>query len=338
MSVHVLRPGLLTTVQDAGRFGFASLGIGRAGAMDDVALRLANALVGNTAQAAGLEITLLGPRLRFDEDAVIALTGADIEANVDGQPVPAWRPVALCAGSELDLGRMPGGARSYLAVAGGINTLPGLGSRSVDLHGGIGGRVLHTGDSFDIANRTREASRFLDRHIKSGSDTVQAQLRVSTAHWSLDPQPWTDTRERPIRVVTGSHFAHLDDASKRTLFNAPFRIGKDSNRVGYRLQGTALAVREPLELISEGVVPGTVQLPPGGDPIVLMAEAPTCGGYPRIAQVIALDRPRLAQRRPGDVVRFEQIGLQQAQSGYLEREQALVRLEHNIRSRLLEEQ
>ncbi len=331
MNIHVLRPGLLSTVQDTGRTGFTALGVGCSGAMDSVALRLANALVGNDEDAAALEVTLLGPRLRFDADSLVALTGAGIEARVDGEPVLTWRPLILRAGSELDLGRIPVGARSYLAIAGGIDTPRVLGSRSCDLHGGIGGRLLESDDRLNLASPSRDAAAFMSRQT---DDHAGSNKRLLSANWSLNPRPWFDPHARPLRVLTGSHFDRLEANSQRMLFGADFRIGTDSNRVGYRLQGTGLKLRKPLELASEGVVPGTMQLPPSGDPIVLMTEAPTCGGYPRIAQVVAIDLPRLGQQRPGASIRFERTSLERAQSGYLERERVLARLMKTIQRRL----
>ena len=322
MSIRVLAPGMLTTVQDGGRYGNAALGVGCAGAMDTNALRLANLLVDNAENAAALEITLRGPRLRFEHDTLIAITGADIETHCAGRPVPAWRPVVLPAGSELAFGGMSRGARSYLAVGGGIEIASVLGSSSTDVNAGLGGRVLKTDDVLAIA-APRKGHR--------------APRRVAATDWSLDPRPWFDPDpQTPIRVVAGSHFPQLNTASQRALFATAFRIDADSNRVGYRLRGATLALREPLELVSAGVVPGTVQLPPGGDPIVPMAEAPTCGGYPRIAQVIAIDLPRLAQRPPGATVAFAETSLEDAQTRYLERERALARIAHLVAERLRE--
>ena len=290
--------------------------------MDTVALRLANLLVGNLQNAAALEITLRGPRLRFQQDAVIAITGADIQAHCAGVPIPEWRPLMLYAGSELVFGGMSRGTRSYLAVAGGIDVAAVLGSRSTDVNAGLGGCVLAADDVLAIA---------------APRDDVDKQRRVVAADWSLDPRPWFDPDpQTPIRVVAASHFPQLDSASQRALFATAFRIDADSNRVGYRLRGATLVRRDPLELVSAGVVPGTVQLPPGGDPIVLMAEAPTCGGYPRIAQVIAVDLARLAQRRPGNVVAFAETSLEEAQTRYLERERALARIGHLVAERLHE--
>jgi len=332
VSVRVLAPGLLTTVQDGGRRGHSAIGVGSAGPMDSVSLRLANLLVGNAHDAAALEITLRGPRLRFEHDALIAITGADIEAACGGQPVATWRPVALRAGSEVVFGGTTRGARSYVAWSGGIGQPQVLGSRSADINSGIGahaGRALAPGDVLPAGGGV-DVTPALLRRITAGQP-------VARAAWSLDPQPWLDLDFRqPVCAIAGAHFGALDAASQRAVFAADFRVGAESNRVGFRLGGTKLALREPLELVSEGVVPGTVQLPPGGDPIILMAEAPTCGGYPRVAQVIAVDLPLIAQRRPGDSLRLTEISLADAQTRYLERERALARLAGDIRQRLAE--
>jgi len=310
MSVEVLKPGLLTTIQDRGRFGCAMLGVGRAGPMDDVAMRLANALVGNTLEAPVLEITLVGPRLRFHLPATIALTGAEF-------PLASWQPMRFEAGDVLDVGIAHRGARGYLAIAGGWAVEPTLGSASTDVNAGIGGRPLREGDR--IATH------------------ANAHATVRDARWSLDPRPWFDAdATHAIRAVRGTHFDVLDAASRDALFTRTFRIGKDSNRVGFRLEGPPLSLSAPLELVSEPLAAGTLQLPPGGQPIALMAEHPTIGGYPRIGHVAAVDVARLAQRRPGETVHFAQIDLDGAQTRYLERERALARLIETIHERLLQ--
>jgi len=328
MSIVVLAPGMLTTVQDGGRAGHAALGVGGAGAMDPVALRLANILVGNVENAAVLEITLRGPRLRFEADTVVAFTGAELDVHCDGSALPRWCPIALRAGSEIVCGGMRRGARSYLAVAAGIEIEPLLDSRSTDINAGIGAALV-AGDTLACApaRSTFAPMRELRR--------VEASFVV--AKWALDSAPWFDaSAQHPLHVLRGAHFAQLDSASQQALFAREFRIGADSNRVGYRFEGVALALREALELVSEGVVPGTLQLPSGGAPIALMAEAPTNGGYPRIAQIVSVDLPHLAQRRPGDTVRFAEISLTEAQTRYLQRERALAALARNVAERLHE--
>jgi len=336
MSIRVLSAGWLTSVQDSGRSGHAAIGVGHAGAMDDVALRLANALVGNAENAAALEITLRGPRLRFDSDALVALTGAVIEARCATQEIPPWRPVWIPAGSELDLGGMRRGARSYLAIAGGIAVAPALGSRSTDINaalGPFGGRGLAAGDDVPIGDERLGFSWSALGARPSGDGA--GRDGIAAAHWSLDPQAWFDARgDLPVALARGSHFESLDASSRRALFARELRIGNESNRVGYRLEGVKLRLDAPLELISEGVVPGTMQLPPNGNPIVLMAEAPTTGGYPRIGMVATVDLPRLAQRRPGDHVRFVETSLAEAQTRYLQRERALAALIQTITERL----
>jgi biotin-dependent carboxylase-like uncharacterized protein len=314
VSIEILRAGMLTTLQDRGRNGCAMLGVGTAGAMDDVSLRLANALVGNAPDAAVLEITLIGPRLRFHEASAIALTGAE------HPDVPMWRTVNVDAGTVLDVGNARHGARAYLAIAGGFVVEHVLGSAATDVNarlGGVDGRPLREGDQLVIG----------------ATDSVAHEPHPT---WSLDPRPWFDANPAtPIRLIRGAHFDAVDAASRGALFEREFRIASDSNRVGFRLDGPRLALSAPLELVSEPLTAGTLQLPPGGQPIALMAEHPTIGGYPRIGQVAAVDLPTLAQRRPGDAVRFAEIGLDEAQTRYLEREHALARLIEAIHERLI---
>ncbi|HEX7111008.1 MAG TPA: biotin-dependent carboxyltransferase family protein, partial [Mizugakiibacter sp.] len=241
MSVEVLKPGLLTTPQDRGRIGLAHLGVGRAGAMDAPALRLANALAGNAADACALEITLLGPTLRFHADTDIALTGATIEARVDGAHVPLWAPLHVRAGATLTLGGMRHGCRSYLAVHGGFAFTPVLGSRSLDVNAALGppdGRALRAGDVLAIG-----AAADIDAAASRKPRAASAPAAAASPGWSLDFRPWFDGEaQRPLRLLPGTHTARLDAASRAALFDATFRAAADSNRVGYRLEGPRLAL------------------------------------------------------------------------------------------------
>lgn len=324
MSVHVLKPGLLSTVQDGGRPGHAALGIGRAGAMDVPAWRLANALAGNTQDEAALEITLLGPTLRFERATVIALTGATVAAEVDGQPLPGWTCCRVPAGAVLRIGGFAHGCRAWLAIRGGFALPPVLGSRSTDLHAGLGpfdGRALQAGDVLPVAD-------------VAPLPTLPAGDALHVSRWQLDPRPWSDDGT-PLALLPGSHHAALDEAARRALFDpAGFTVSKDANRTASRLDGPRLRLHTPLELVSEAVLPGTVQLPPAGQPIVLMAEAPVTGGYPRIGQLAQVDLPRLAQRRPGDAVCFRESTLDEALQRLAARQRRLDRLLAAIARRL----
>jgi antagonist of KipI len=323
MSVVVVKPGMLSSLQDGGRLGYAALGVGRAGAIDWPAWRLANALVGNAGDEAALEFTLLGPTLRFEQATVIALSGASTDARVGGQGLPGWTRCVLPAGSVLQLGGMRQGCRGYLAVRGGFDVPAVLGSRSTDLNSRIGpfdGHALQAGDRLEIG----------------ASDPLPlAAIEVpQAASWSIDPQPWFDFANAPLALLPGHHHDLLDDTSQRALLSADFTISKDSNRTASRLDGRRLSLRQPLELISEATVPGTLQLPPSGQPILLQVEAPVTGGYPRIGQLAAVDLPRLAQRRPGDTVCFRKTTLDEAWQRLARRQQRLQRLLDSIERRL----
>jgi antagonist of KipI len=317
MTIRVLAPGALTTVQDGGRDGYRHLGVGGTGALDAYSHAVANVLVGNRRDAAALEITLAGPRLRFERAARIALSGADIDAYCDGRAIPAWRPVSIQAGATLAFGACRRGARAYLAVAGGIDVPTVLGSASTDLRGGFGGvegRALVAGDALQV--------------VSDGATAVDA-LRV--ARWWIDPSPDLafDT-PAIVRVLPGSDTV----APAGVLFDEQWRVAAASDRQGLRLEGEMLRPANPGERISEPVAPGTLQLPPDGRPIVLLADAQTHGGYPRIGHVIRADRPRLAQLRPGDRLRFQPCDRAQALDAWRDRCHRLARIEVAISTRL----
>ena len=322
MTIEILKPGLLTTLQDAGRPGSAHLGIGRAGAFDEPALRIANALCGNPHDACALEITLLGPTLRFDADAWIAVAGAPLPLRVDGIERPKWAPVCVPAGATLELGAMRSGCRSCLAVRGGFDIAPVLGSRSTDVSAGLGpngGRPLRGGDK-----------------LNAGRAPAPSFDPRSLPKWRLDPRPWfPDDSSKPLRLLPGHHLDQLTTTSRNSLFSDNFVVHADSNRVGVRLAGPTLAWKSPIEMISESCVPGLLQLPPSGQPIAFGPECPVSGGYPRIGQIAAVDIPRLAQRRPGDAVRFTPCTFDEALRALRERERALDALTANIAARLV---
>ncbi|MCI0570310.1 MAG: biotin-dependent carboxyltransferase family protein [Myxococcaceae bacterium] len=328
MTLRVLRPGLLTTVQDLGRRGWQHVGVTVGGAMDAFALRVANLLVGNVGTEAGLELTVRGPTLELSSDVLLALGGGDLGATLDGEPVPCWRPFAGRAGSVLSFEGARRGCRTYLCVAGGVSVPVVLGGRGTHLRarfGGLQGRALVEGDVLHPGERSGLAQRLL-------AELLAAAQPV--AHWGAGPSLLPRFAKEPVvRIMPGPEHAHFTEESRRALVKERFEVTAQSDRMGYRLQGPALALASPLELVSSPVAEGTVQVPPGGAPIVLMADRQTTGGYPRIAQVVTVDLPLLAQATPGTRVRFRAVSLAEAQAALLARERALWWLTEAVRLR-----
>ena len=319
MSARVLAPGLQATVQDGGRHGHRHLGVGSAGALDAYSHAVANLLVGNRADAPVIEAALAGPTLLFAHGARIALCGAPTDARVGGVAIPGWRPVDLPAGSVLAVGRCREGARSTLAVAGGWSVPMVLGSASTDLRGGFGGvegRALREGDALAI-----------------GPAPPRNPARVRVAPWWIDPAPdLVLSGDVPVRLLPGHDATRPGDA----VFGARWRVTAASNRQGLRLEGPALALDAAANgaaRLSEPVGPGTVQLPADGQPIVLLADAQSHGGYPRIGHVARCDLPRLAQLRPGDTVRFLPCTREQATRLRLDQAARLARIAIAIAAR-----
>jgi antagonist of KipI len=321
---------MFTTVQDLGRAGMQRDGVPVSGAMDAFALRVANLLVGNRQDAAGLEITLAGPTLSFDRDAVVALCGAPLEARVQDRELPLWRAVWIPSGAQLACGGISSGCRTYLAVAGGIDEPLVLGGRSTFTRGRFGGhegRALLAGDVLSLGAHTPLAMRIASTLAGDGHG-------VAFAGWGIGPSMRPAYAHAPmVRLLAGTHTTELTDEARAQLFGDTFRISPNSDRMGYRLMGPGLQLTRPLDLLSEAVAFGTMQLPPSGEPIVLMADRQTTGGYPRIGEVATVDLPLLAQLRPGDEVRFRPASLSEAQRLYLEREQDVQRAEREIAMR-----
>lgn len=330
MTLKIVTGGMQTTVQDRGRVGHQAQGVPVGGAMDRVALRLGNLLVGNDEGAAALESTLMGPAIAFERDALIALTGGDLEATIDGIAVPMWHPIWVERGTTLRFGRARAGCRAYVAVAGGIDVPLVFGSRSTYLRaqfGGVDGRALKSGDILHTRDLCETSRRIVAALQAPGRRIVVARWSAGA---SLRPGYADDV---VVRVVRGAHFDCLTNGAQQMLFGATFRVSSASDRMGYRLEGAELALERPLELLSEGTTFGTVQLPPGGAPIVLMADAQTTGGYPRIGEVASVDLPLIAQLKPGDRLRFHLVSLDDAQTQYLVREQNIAEARAAIRLR-----
>lgn len=319
----IISPGLLTTVQDLGRSGWRRHGVTAGGAMDLLALRLVNLLVGNGEGAAALEITLTGPRLTFAEETLFALGGGDFAAQLNGQPVPLWRPVRAPRDTTLELAECRRGCRAYLTVAGGIAVGEVMGGRGTDLRAGLGGfqgRALRAGDELKTGAPAERAARILQ--------TLQTQ---TVARWGVaaDALP-AYAAKATVRAVRGGQFDWFAEESRRRLFAAAYRVSAKADRMGMRLAGPVLNRLAPRELLSEAVAFGAIQVPPSGQPIVLMADCQTIGGYPKIAHVISVDLPVLAQLQPADEVRFREVSLEEAQRLYLVREREIQKIKTGL--------
>lgn len=315
MSIKVLKAGLLSSIQDLGRRGYQKYGIIVNGAMDTYSLRMANILVNNEEDESVLEITLIGPDLQFTRNTLFAITGGDLSPTINGKPVPLWKPVYVSQGSILKFGACKTGCRAYLAVAGGYDIPKVMGSKSTYLRAGIGGyqgRALQSGDVLPLR---------LDDEWHT--EIKSSNIFIAPA-WSLGRHHIPNcTNNITVRITPGNQFEQFTSTSKENFLNSSFLITTQSDRMGYRLSGPALSLEKPLEMISEAVSFGTVQVPPDGNPIILLADRQTAGGYPKIAQVAMVDLPIVAQARPGSKLRFQQITLTEAEKLFVEQEHAI---------------
>ncbi len=309
----VVKPGLLTTVQDCGRWGMQARGVPVAGPMDPCSHRLANALAGNPADAATLEVTILGPELEFDDERVVAVTGAEFELIVDGQSVPANAAFRVGAGSRLRFGRRALGARAYVGIAGGVAVPPTFGSRATHLvsaMGGIDGRPIRTGDRLPLGDRA------------PGWNTTSARPRLP-----IVPLP---DGHADLRVLAGPQQEYFTPDALDVLQSAPYTIGRTSDRMGYRLEGPRLAHSRGADIISDATPFGALQVPSSGRPILLMADRQTVGGYPKIATVITADLGLAGQLAPGDQVSFVVCSLRDALAALIAQERALMSAEASV--------
>jgi antagonist of KipI len=292
---EVIDGGMLTTVQDLGRFGYQRYGVPTSGALDLFSLRAANRLVGNGDEAAGLEMMLIGPRLRFLAPATIALTGADLDARLDGQRVPRWESVVVEPGRTLSFSGPLDGIRGYLAVAGGLDVPLVLGSRSTYARsklGGVEGRPLKAGDVLHVEG---------DRPVLLGGT-----LRLPVS----ERPKWGHAHT--LRVVLGPQDDRFTRDGIRTFVSSAYTVSPQSDRMGCRLSGPAIQHARGADIVSDGTPFGAVQVAGDGVPIVLLADRGTAGGYTKIATVIGPDIPHLAQATPGDTVTFTQVSLDEA--------------------------
>jgi antagonist of KipI len=313
MNAVVTGAGFLTSVQDLGRTGFRRFGVSTSGALDSFALRVANLLIGNDEGAAGLEITLGGLQLRFEDERAVAWCGGEFDVQIGSRALLAGHVARLQRGDELKFGRAQIGCRCWLAISGGIDVPVVLVSRSTDLRanfGGLEGRTLRNGDQLSLGEFRR-------------SETA-ATAGISS--WTA-PHDWASTasRQPSLRFIRGVDWKRFKDVAIERFTQHKFTVLADSDRMGVRLDGPELKREDKTDLISEGVAPGTIQVPPSGKPILLLGDCQTIGGYPKIAHVITVDLGIAAQLRAGDGCRFSEVSLQDAHRLLLERVRDLER-------------
>jgi antagonist of KipI len=318
MNLSVMQAGFLTSVQDLGRNGFRQFGVSLGGAVDVFALRVANLLAGNDESDAGLEITLGGLRMRFEDKRVIAWCGGEFDVRVGSTPLPAGHSCLLDADDELTINQPRIGCRAWLTISGGIDVPLVLGSRSTDLRatfGGLDGRALREGDKLPLGKQSEFSRSLID---------LLREQRV--ASWS-SPAEWSISAktETVLRVIRGVDWTRFNDETIQGLTSDAFVVSPDSDRMGVRFDGPELRRNDDVDLVSEAVAPGTIQVPPNGRPILLLGHCQTIGGYPKIAHVITVDLPLAAQLRAGDRVRFSEVSIADAYRFLLERERQLER-------------
>ncbi len=319
MAIRVKSPGLLTTVQDTGRFGEYDIGMPPSGAMDVFSYQVGNYLVGNEDGAAGLEITYFGPELEFTEDAVVAVTGAEMPPKINGEEAPTWETLQVREGDVLSFDYLKNGARSYLAVAGGIDVPVFMHSRSTYTLIGLGGhegRALKEGDELGLGE------------ARNGEAQVGKRLK--------DDHIPRYTQETELRVIIGLASYRLTEESMKEFLNVEWTVTPDADRVGYRYRGGELgfvereqpagAGSDPANVVDFGYPIGSIQVPGGVEPIVLMNDAVTGGGYATIGTVISADRDRLAQSKTNDKTRFRSIELEEALAAREDRRRRLAEI------------
>ena len=283
----------MTTVQDLGRFGYQQYGVPTSGALDNYAFRIGNLLVGNEEGASSLEITLLGCQLRTLQDIKVAITGADLAATINGKPAPAWESLLIKSGDVLSFPRLDSGCRAYLAISGGIDVPEVMKSASTYIKAGIGG--------------------LSGRPLRQG-DTLKAHESTASAAVTRLPSEYIPAYENQItlRVILGPQDDFFTEEGICTFLNSEYTVTTQADRMGYRLEGPRIEHREEADIISDGIPLGAIQVPGDGLPIILLADRQTTGGYTKIATVISIDIPKVAQAKPGDKIKFQQVTEEQA--------------------------
>lgn len=328
MSLHICSAGFLTSVQDLGRAGYRHAGVSSGGALDSHGLRVANALVGNDNGAAGLEMTFGRVRIRFEDDCPVAWCGGAFSVRIGEKNLPPGHTGFVTRNSELTMAAPNAGGRAWLAISGGIDVPLVLGSRSTDLRGNFGGfagRALRDGDVLFFNKEGRFVPKLPNPAGKEGG-------LESAPPWGA-PATWASvTPKNPVlRVVKGIDWERFASDAQSRFLSSAFTVMPDSDRMAVRLDCPPLVRTDAGDLTSEAVVPGTIQVPPNGTPILLLGDCQTIGGYPKIAHVITVDLPLAAQLWPGAAVRFHQVSLAEAQELLREREEDFARFRIGLR-------
>lgn len=295
--IRIKNPGLLTLIQDSGRYGYQQFGVPVSGVMDSFSHRIANILVGNNENEALLEATMLGPEIEFMNDFLIAITGGDLSPVLNGNPIPMWESICVRKGDTLGFGQIKNGCRSYIAFAGGIQVEKVMGSRSTYVKakiGGLHGRNLKSGDILII-------------------DNVENNLN-SIKHRRL-PSEYTPTYPQNIevRVVLGPQDDYFTEEGVEKFLSSEYKVTNECDRMGYRLEGEVIEHVNGADIISDGINFGAIQIPSHGQPIIMMADRQTAGGYTKIANIISIDLPKIAQAKLGDCISFKKVSIYEAQ-------------------------
>lgn len=314
MGMKIEDSGILTTVQDGGRFGYEQFGVSPSGPMDAKAMHIGNILVDNEIGEACLETTIMGPTIRFDDFSVIALTGGDCSPTLNGKPVSMYRAISVKAGDVLKMGMVNKGCRSYLTVAGGINVPVLMNSKCTMVgknFGGYDGRKLKAGDSLAL--------------------TAPKKTLPNMAARLAFPDKVSGPRHT-LRVIMGPQDDMFTEQGLQTFLSSDYKVGQAFDRQGYRLEGPIIEHKVDGNIISDGIVTGSIQVPTDGHPIVMLAEHQTVGGYTKIATVISVDLPIIGQCKAGDVISFEKIAIEDAEKLYLDYYRQLDALRQKIKT------
>lgn len=330
MRIRILKPGILSTIQDMGRQLYRTQAVPVSGVMDTLSARIANKVLDNSDDAAVIEFTYANAAFKAESDILIAYAGDSAILQAGTQVIPAERPVFIPAGTQIQLTSNQAGARTYLAVAGGWQVPEVLGSHSTYLlaaFGGLQGRALQAGDVLCNTKHVTGTTKHIWNSLQG--------LIIRYAGWSLSRYMFLPANRKTIRVVPAQEFTWFNSQSVINFLSASYTLNVQSNRMGYRLEGAAMVRLRHDELLSTAVAPGTIQVTGDGSLILLMADCQTTGGYPRIAQVAAVDMPLCGQLKPSDTINFKEISRHEAEMLYIEREQQLHELTLAVKSRFL---